>query len=112
MDAQKNLVICPLPYDGAFMEIFYKGWEVVQSFILADARLPREVQLPSPAQRQVARRLEERRDYAVLGVIDALAALSQPELLDTNPREADLAAQTDIETEMGAALAPVARLSD
>ncbi len=25
IDNQKNLVICPLPYDGSFMELFYNG---------------------------------------------------------------------------------------
>ena len=39
-DDSKNLVICPLPYDGSFMETFYSAWFIVQQFIAADARLP------------------------------------------------------------------------
>jgi hypothetical protein len=31
-DARRNLVVCPLPYDGSFMAIFYLGWEMVQQF--------------------------------------------------------------------------------
>ena len=32
-DEQKNLIVCPLPYDASFMEVFYKGWQVVQHFL-------------------------------------------------------------------------------
>jgi hypothetical protein len=61
IDSRRNLVVGPLPYDGSFMEVFYLGWEVVQQFIAADARVPKEVNLPRPAQRQVARYLADRR---------------------------------------------------
>ena len=53
-DETRNLVICPLPHDQAFMEVFYQGWGVVQQFIAADATVPREVNLPRQAERQVA----------------------------------------------------------
>lgn len=86
-DDHRNLVICPVPYDGSFMEIFYLAWEVVQQFLFADAKLPAEVYLPRPAQRAVARNLEDRRAYKVLDVIDALGPLSQPELLQTHEDE-------------------------
>jgi hypothetical protein len=71
-DEAKNLIICPLPYDGSFMETFYEGWTVVQQFIAADAQVPREVALPRPAQRQVARYLADRREFPVVDVVDAL----------------------------------------
>ena len=48
-DTQKNLVVCPIPHDAAFMEVFYQGWGIVQQFIAADARMPKEVGLPRPA---------------------------------------------------------------
>ncbi len=82
-DESRNLVICPLPYDRSFMQIFYLAWEVVVQFLAADARVPREANLPRPPSRQVARYLQDRRDFAVIEVIDALAPLSQPELLRT-----------------------------
>jgi hypothetical protein len=87
-DDRKNLVICPLPHDGDFMQVFYEGWRVVQAFIDADARVPREVMLPGPAEREVARILEERREFPILDVIDAMRAFSQPELLTTEDRQA------------------------
>src|SRR5271157_3590287 len=82
-DDSKNLVICPLPYDRSFMQVFYQGWEVVVQFLAADARLPREVSLPRPPSRQVARFLEERREYSVVEVIEALQPMAQPHLLRT-----------------------------
>ena len=90
LDERRNLVVCPLPYDGSFMEVFYLAWEVIQQFLAADAQLPPEVNLPRPAQRQVARYLADRREFAVLSVAEALKPLSQPELLETHETAADL----------------------
>lgn len=83
VDAARNLVVCPVPYDGAFMETFYNAWTTVQQFIAADAQLPREVALPRPAQRQVARMLQDRRNFPIVDVIEALNVLAQPHLLHT-----------------------------
>jgi hypothetical protein len=89
-DERRNLMVCPLPYDGSFVETFYKAWEVVVQFLAADAQVPKEVFLPRPAARQVARMLEDRRAFPVLDVIAALEALAQPELLDTETYDAVL----------------------
>lgn len=89
-DEQRNLVVCPLPYDGSFVETFYKAWEVVTQFLAADAQVPKEVALSRPPARTVARYLADRREFPVLDVIDALAPLSQPELLETDPNNADI----------------------
>lgn len=112
-DAARNLVICPLPHDGAFMEVFYQGWGVVQQFMAADAQLPNEVSLPRQAERQVARYLEDRREFSVLEVIDALGPLAQPELLETQERDAALVSrrETPVEVETGTVLAPMARIT-
>lgn len=106
-DEQKNLVVCPLGYDGDFMETFYNGWAVVQQFIAADARLPKEVYLPRPPQRQVARYLEERRGFPVLEVVDALLPLAQPELLQTTERTPDLVTTRTGDVEVSTVMAPV-----
>jgi hypothetical protein len=89
-DEQRKLAVCPLPYEGAFMETFYKGWEVVRFFLAADAQLPTEAALPRPPSRQVARLLAERREYPAIEVVDALSAVAQPELLDTEDTQAVL----------------------
>ena len=75
-DGTKNLVVCPLPFDGSFMEVFYTAWTVVQQFIAADAAIPKASDLPVYQQRAVARLLEERRGFTVLEVIEALRPLA------------------------------------
>lgn len=89
-DERRNLIVCPVPYDGAFVEVFYMAWEVVASFIAADAKVPKEVALPRPAARQVARYLADRRDYPVLDVVEALTSIAQPELLKSETSQAGI----------------------
>ncbi len=112
-DDGRNLIVCPLPYDGGFMQVFYQGWGVIQQFVEADAQVPREVYLSRPAERQVARYLEERREFPVVDVIDALRPISQPELLRTQERDADLVSrrETKPDVEVGAVVAPMARMT-
>jgi hypothetical protein len=93
-DEQKNLVVCPLPYDGSFMELFYTGWRVVQQFLYADAQVPFEVALPNPPERQVARELEMRREFNVLEIVRALEPQSQANLLESEMREVNSAEQS------------------
>ena len=108
LDDKKNLVVCPVPYDGAFVEVFYKAWEVVTAFIAADAQVPKEVALPRPAARQVARYLADRRMYPVLDVINALSTLAQPELLKSEVSQAGLIQSGGSQTDptVAAVLAP------
>jgi hypothetical protein len=105
-DERRNLVVCPLPHDGSFMEVFYQAWGIVQQVIAADAQLPKEVALPRPAERQVARYLVDRRDFPVLDIIEVLQPLAQPELLTTEETSADLVLTRLAEVETGAVLAP------
>ncbi|WP_233261819.1 hypothetical protein [Vitiosangium sp. GDMCC 1.1324] len=83
LDESKNLIICPLPYNAGFMEIFYKSFLIVRQFLAADARLPREVALPDSVDRYVASELVARRAYAILDVIEALAPVAQPSLVES-----------------------------
>lgn len=70
------------------MEIFYEAWALVIQFLDADAQVPKEVALPRPAPRQVAKLLAERREFPVVDVLEALAPLAQPELLETETNAA------------------------
>ena len=110
-DEKRNLVICPLPYDGSFMEVFYRGWAVVRQFLAADAKMPDGAYLPGGPDRQVARMLVERREYPVVEVIEALRPLAQPELLQTDARDATLVSrrESNPEVETGAVVAPMPR---
>ena len=104
----KNLVIRPLHHDADFMQTFYEGWRIVQAFLKADGRVPREVELPRPVDREVARILEERREFPVQDVVEAIAMFGQPELLQTDDRQAELFALRGA-TETDTIVAPFAR---
>jgi hypothetical protein len=111
-DTAKNLVVCPIPYDGSFMELFYTGWRIVQQFLQADAKLPPPVALPSPADRQVAKELEMRRDFPVIEVIAALEAQSQRDLLVPLEKQVSTTTVQDVASpSTDLVLAPVANLA-
>lgn len=108
LDERKNLIVCPLLHDGSFMQVFYEGWQVVQTFLAADARVPSEAALPRPPLREVARMPQDRRDFPVLEVVAALAPLAQPELLETEDKHADLVLTRGDDLEVQAVIAPEA----
>jgi hypothetical protein len=83
-DDAKNLIVCPLPYDGSFVEMFYHAWHIVLQFFHADSNMPKDEFLPTPSHRQVVKELVSRRDVPVMTVIAALEPLAQPHLLITN----------------------------
>ena len=111
-DAAKNLVVCPLPYDAAFMEVFYSAWIIVQQFIVADAKVPKEAFLPATAQRMVAKILEERREFPVVDVVDALGPIAQPELLETTTTDRPVEPRRDEDPIVETLIAPVSRILD
>lgn len=78
----KNLVICPVPYDQSFMEIFYEGWNIVKQFILSHGTMPKEINLSSGLDRLVCKELVSRAKFPVLDVIDVLKTMGQPHLLN------------------------------
>ena len=104
-------MVCPIPYDGSFMELFYTSWSIVQQFIAADAEMPREVNLPVPADRQAARELVSRRDYPVVDVIEALEPLSQIDLTVSDAKTVETNVERDGETMLNSTIiTPVAQL--
>jgi len=109
VDQSKNLVVCPLPYDGAFMELFYVAWGIVQQFVAADAKVPREVNLPIPSHRMVAKLLEDRRAFPLLDVVESLAPLAQPELLASDETQASVDLVGDIAPDVSTVIAPISR---
>ncbi len=80
-DDQRNLVVCPLPHDYSFMQVFYEGLRIVQALCATDFEMPTEVLLPSPAHREVARMWAERRNHPVGEVLNAVQVFAQPQLL-------------------------------
>lgn len=108
-DVGKNLVICPLPYDAAFMEVFYSAWFIIQQFIAADAQVPREASLPTTAQRMVAKLLAERRAFPLVDVIEALGPIAQPELLQTIARDRPVEPSREEDALVETLIAPISR---
>ncbi len=109
-DQAKNLVVCPLPYDASFMEIFYSAWVIVQQFIAADAQVPKEASLPSTSQRMVARLLAERRGFPILEVIEVLGPIAQPELLHTSTKNRPVEPRRNEAATVETLIAPISRL--
>jgi hypothetical protein len=84
LDKDRNLVLCPVPYDAGFMELFYSTFFMVKAFLSADARVPKPIDLPASADRQVAKMLEDRRNFGVLESIASLEKFAQPGLLTSS----------------------------
>jgi hypothetical protein len=80
-DEQKNLVLCPMPHDDSFMQVFYEGWRIVQALCERDFNMPREIDIPNPTHREVARVFVERRDFPVADVIKATRKFAQSDLV-------------------------------
>lgn len=87
----KNLIICPVPYDQSFMEIFYEGWNIVKQFILAHGEMPKEINLSSGLDRLVCKELVSRKKFPVLGVIEVLETMGQPHLMTTQDGTVNIA---------------------
>jgi hypothetical protein len=110
-DEQKNLIICPMPHDGSFMQIFYEGWRIVQALCESNFKEPREVDIPSPLHREVARIYVERRNFPVPEVLDATAKFAQPELLVFDEASAsNVSFGADVEPETSTIITPFPRV--
>jgi hypothetical protein len=66
------------------MQVFYEGWRIVQALCESDFRMPREVDIPNPLHREVARIFVERRGFPVMDAIDATRKFAQPGLLTSS----------------------------
>jgi hypothetical protein len=92
------------------MQIFYEGWRIIQAFLMADAKIPREAILPRPVDREVCKILEERREFPVVDVMEALVTFGQSELLDSDDKQVDLF-EFKGDAETGTMIAPVSRVT-
>lgn len=82
-DESRNLILCPVPHDASFMQVFHEAWRIAQVLFDNDFTQPKDVDLPSPLQREAARVFIERREHPVGDVLDATERFGQPELLET-----------------------------
>lgn len=89
LDEHKQLVLCPVPHDYAFMQTFHEGMRIVQVLCENDFKPPKLVDLPNPIHREVAGVYVERRDFSVTEVLDAVRKFGQPHLLETATEQVD-----------------------
>jgi hypothetical protein len=93
------------------MELFYTAWGIVQQFIAADAQMPKEVNLPVPADRQTVKELVSRREYPVVDVIESLKPLSQVDLTESSEKTVVANVEKEGENMLNSAIvAPVAKI--
>lgn len=81
-DEDLNLIRIPLPYDGAFMEAFYRSFYLIRAFLKADAQVPPPINLPDAEDRFITKEFEQRRDFPVLAVLGVVRDMAQPDLMD------------------------------
>ncbi len=103
----KNLIVCPMPYDQSFVEIFYRGWGIVKQFLNADAHLPKEIHLPFCDDRYVCKELEARRTYPVLDVIEAFEVLKQLNFLETVDSEVNIKDENEFASKVDTIVTPL-----
>ena len=108
----KNLIICPVPYDDSFMEIFYEGWGIVKQFINAHGNMPTEINLSSSLDRLVCKELVQRKKFPVLDVADALKTFGQPHLLDVSQSHASITSTSNEVSKIKQIVTPISSLSN
>jgi hypothetical protein len=113
LDEQKNTVICPVPHDGSFIQIFHEGWQIVQALCASDFAVPSPPDIPSPVHREVARIFAERREFPTMEVVQATRKFAQPGLLTSST---DVVSNVPFETTALPAtstmITPIARTSN
>lgn len=103
----KNLIICPVPYDQSFMEIFYEGWSIVKNFIMARGEMPKEIDLPSGLDRLVCKELVVRKRFPILDVLEVLKNMGQPHLMYIEETEASITSKTKEMMKINKIIAPM-----
>jgi hypothetical protein len=112
-DEQNNTVICPVPHDGSFIQIFHEGWQIVQALCASDFEMPEPSDIPSPVHREVARIFVERRKFPVTEVIQATRMFAQPGLLTSSTEVVtNVSFGTTAAPATSTMITPIARTSD
>ena len=106
----KNLIICPVPYDESFMEIFYEGWGIVKQFILARGEMPKEINLSSSLDRMICKHLVDRRKYPVFDVIEYLKTMGQPHLMEVENTNINIMSNSSEVTRINRIVAPISEI--
>lgn len=76
-----ELIYCPLPYNGEFMELFGSSFQIIKQLVASRGKQPSWAALVYPADQEVAKWLADRAHFPVADILDALDAIKQPGLL-------------------------------
>jgi hypothetical protein len=90
-DKEKNLILCPLPYRGDFMVLFSASFQIAKQLMNSNGNMPKAPALIYEDDLVVAEWLSARKDYPVMGILEALHPLMQPGLLKTQKSQDSLA---------------------
>lgn len=107
----KNLIVCPVPYDQSFMEIFYEGWHIVKEFINAHGKMPKEIDLSSGLDRIVCKKLVEKSKFPILDVIESIKHLAQPYLMLVENSDTTIISSSNKETKINRIVTPVSLMN-
>ncbi|MES2936988.1 MAG: hypothetical protein V4864_04855 [Pseudomonadota bacterium] len=73
-----NLIYCPLPYSGEFMQLFLATFNIVKSIVATKGKQPSRIALVHDDDQTVAKWLVDRSHFPVQGILEALDPLKQP----------------------------------
>jgi hypothetical protein len=90
-EADKNLILCPLPYRGDFMVLFSASFQIAKQLMHSNGEMPKPPALIYDDDLAVAEWLSARRKYPVMAILEALHPLLQPGLLKTKEASESIA---------------------
>jgi len=89
--ADKNLILCPLPYRSEFMILFSASFQIAKQLMYSKGHMPKPPALVYEDDLSVAEWLSARRTYPVMDILEALHPLMQPGLLTAEQASESLA---------------------
>lgn len=110
-DNKSNLVVCPMPYDQSFMEIFYNSWIILKQVIAFDLRVPPRDYLSQSHEIYIANKIAEKREMKVVDFIKFIEPLAQPGLLISTTEIASVQTVDGINTSESVAIVPISAIT-
>jgi hypothetical protein len=79
--ANPHLILCPLPYNGDFMQLFGASFQILKQIIAKKGQQPSRAALVYEDDQAVAKWLVDRAHFPVMEILEALEPLKQPGLI-------------------------------
>lgn len=77
----ENLIYCPLPYSGDFMQLFGASFQIIKQIVAARGKQPSRIALVYEDDQTVAKWLTDRAHFPLFGILEAIEPIKQPSLL-------------------------------